>query len=504
MTLTAPLLAPFLAVLSTLAQNQEPPAGAGQDPKLAAAPLVRVELTLEQAVETALKNDLSLQIAEVAGDVARFNFEGSWGAFDPVARAGLSYSDNQSLPIQTPGGVFVIEEKQLQFDAGLTYPLSTGGNFDLSVLQSSSNITGQTPNPSILDVVALAFNQPLMRGAGSKYSTSVQHEFELRLHQETERVRQARQDLVRQVADAYWELVAAIEQLQVAEETLSLGREQLDQNKRRLTAGVGTEVEVLQAEANVAQRVEQRLLRETAVRGAADRLKGLLHPGTDIANWELDLAPVTPLPPADTTQVPEWQGAMQRALAERSELRQQRTEIDIGQEQLVRAESQRRPALDLVLAAGSTGFEGSEYQAIVSAIELDTLRYNASLNFSFPIGNRTASNAEFAARARVRAARLNYDLLESQIVAEVRDAVRIALYSAEAVHAAEVTRDLARRQLEAEQARYREGLSTNYQVLEFQQKLAEALYSHTFARTNFAKAMTALLRAQGVIGEQRR
>ena len=513
---------PFLPALLALAlaASQDPTAPAQtpvQDPAQTPAPTPTpspapsssqgpepVAMTLELAVETALANDLSLRIAEVAGDIARYNFEGSWGAFDPELRAAAGYQDNQSLPIQTAGGTFVIEEQRIDTSAGVLFPLTTGGSFDASISQGVSDINGQNPNPSILNTIGLAFRQPLMRGAGSKYATSEQHEFDLRYQQQTERVRQSRQDLVRQVADAYWDLVAAKEQLQVAEETLSLGRQQLEQNQRRLTAGVGTSVEVLQAEANVAQRVGERLLRETAVRGAADRLKALLHPGTKVADWELEIDPVTPLPTADAAQVTEWQPAMLKALDKRSELRQQRYEIDIGEEQLVRARSLRKPGLDLLLAGGSTGFEGSEYQAFVSAIELDTMRYNASLNFSFPIGNHAASNAEFAARAAVRSARLNYDLLESQIVADVREAVRNATYAVEAVHAAEVTISLARRQLEAEQSRYREGLSTNYQVLEFQQKLAEALYTHTFARTTFARSMTALLRAQGIIGEERR
>jgi outer membrane protein TolC len=497
-----PFLPALLALALAASQDPATPAPAPVPP--AAPPAQALQLTLEEAVDTALANDLSLRIAEVAGDIARYNFEGSWGTFDPELRAGAGFSNNQSLPIQTQGGTFTIEEKRIDASAGVLFPLTTGGSFDASISQGSSDINGQNPNPSILDTIGLAFRQPLMRGAGAKYATSEQHEFDLRYQQQIERVRQARQDLVRQVADAYWDLVAATDQLQVAEETLSLGRQQLEQNQRRLTAGVGTSVEVLQAEANVAERVGERLLRETAVRGAADRLKALLHPGTKVADWELEITPVTPLPTADAKLVSEWQPAMLRALDKRSELRQQRYEIDIGEEQLVRARSQRKPGLDLLLAGGSTGFEGSEYQAFVSAIELDTMRYNASLNFTFPIGNRTASNAEFAARAAVRSARLNYDLLESQVVADVREAVRNANYAVEAVRAAEVTVALARRQLEAEQARYREGLSTNYQVLEFQQKLAEALYTQTFAHTTFARSMTALLRAQGIIGEVRR
>ena len=103
----------------------------------------------------------------------------------------------------------------------------------------------------------------------------------------------------------------------------------------------------------------------------------------------------------------------------------------------------------------------------------------------------------------MRSARLTYDQLESQIVEEVRAAVRNTNYSIEAVRAAAASTELARRQLAAEQARYREGLSTNFQVLEFQQQLAESLYSQTLARANLAKALIALRRSQGVLDPER-
>ena len=58
-----------------------------------------------------------------------------------------------------------------------------------------------------------------------------------------------------------------------------------------------------------------------------------------------------------------------------------------------------------------------------------------------------------------------------------------------------------RRQLEAEQARYREGLTTTFQVLEFQRQLAESQSSAIQARVEYAKALVNLRRAEGVLGE---
>jgi outer membrane protein len=384
-----------------------------------AAPLTTpaaVQLSLEEAIRNALENDLSLEIEEATGEVTRYVYESSWGTFDPLLRAGLDYGHSESerqsgLPPPLPP-VFQIDSESWTASTGINFPLLSGGAFDLSLTQTTSDTTFSNPSPSIFDSLGVSFAHPLIRGAGTRYRTSIPRENELRHHLQLERIRQARQDLIRNVIDAYWNLVAALEQLKVADETLALGREQLDQNQRRLAAGVGTEVEVLQADTNVAQRIEQKLARELAVKAAADRLKGLMYPGTQRETWELELQPVTDLPVVEPEQVPDWNSALVAALAHRPELRQQLFQIDVNEEGLLRARSERGPALDFVVSGESGALEGSEGQAFESAVSWDFPAYAASLRFSFPIGNRAALYAEKAARALVRSARLVYDQIE--------------------------------------------------------------------------------------------
>lgn len=481
----------------------------------AAAPVPaprRIELSIDQAIGAALENDLGLQIEEVSGDIALYGYEASWGVFDPLWRVGFeaidSESEQQSFQPPPVPPVFTIESQRWNFDTGLNYPLTTGGAFDLSFTQSTTDtsfpgFTGVGDQHEIADTIALSFSQPLLRRRGVSYNTSVQRENQLRYRLQVERIRQARQDLVQSVADAYWDLVTSLQQLAVAEETLALGLEQVEQNRRRLEAGVGTEVEVLQADTDVAQRIEQKLLREVAVKGAADRLKALMYPGTDVDRWDLEIAPVTELPEVVADQVPPWTAALATALQRRAELQQQVFEIEAAEEALLRARSERDPELNFVVTGRTAAVEGGEGQAFESATAWDFPTYTAGLRFELPIGNRTARYNERAARASVRSARLAYDQIESQIVEEIRSSVRNTNYSIEAVRAAEASNELARRQLAAEQARYREGLSTNFQVLEFQQQLAETMYSSTLARANLAKAWTALQRAQGVLGDDR-
>ncbi len=465
----------------------------------------RRDLTLEEAVVVALQNDLGLQQEAIGAEIAGYNYVGSWGAFDPVVRAVGRLTDAESQPSTTLGGAQVLEVDVQALEFGLNYPLITGGNLGLDYARNNTKTNNQFQlvNPATEDSLTLALTQPLLRGAWRDFATSEQQEAELELTRVLEQVRTARGDLIFRVHQAYWNLVSAREQLGVAQTSLELGLQQLEQNQRRLDAGVGTEVEVLQAQTNVATSVQVRLEAAVNVARTSDQLKTILFPGSSEETWNLYITPTTPLPQGVSSEgLRSWQEELVTALEYRGELRQQRLRIDASEVALERSSSLRLPALDLVLSAGANGFDGDPSTSFREAIGYEFPTYTAALNFSMPIGNRSASNAERAARAQVRNARLSYDQLETQVVAEVRDAVLQLVSRIAAVRAAESSLQLATRQLEAEQARYREGLTTNFQVLEFQDQLAQALSVERRARVDYALAWTNLYGAQGTLVER--
>jgi outer membrane protein TolC len=232
-------------------------------------------------------------------------------------------------------------------------------------------------------------------------------------------------------------------------------------------------------------------------------LKQLLFPGTDPELWESIPVPTTPLPQElDTGGQPDWRSALLAAIEQRPDLRQARADIDAAQVQLARARSERLAGLDLSLSANARGDANSAGDSIEQITDLDQPTYTAALTYSMPIGNRVTKHAERAASIALRQARLTYDATEAQVAGLVRQAVRDVQYQAEAVRAALQSRELARQQLAAERARYEEGLSTNYQVLEFQQALAQTQSSERAARVAFAKALVNMEYVQGYLGEQ--
>jgi outer membrane protein len=489
-------------------------------PTLRAQEAVEVEqlpLRLEDAWSLALDSNIGLSIQERSREAARYDALGSWGAFDPVFSLSATYTEGERPQNNTftTGNVFVLDFDNKRAEARLTTPVRSGGRFDISA--TLDNTSSQIPNgsggidsESFTDTnVAVSFVQPLLRGAGVREATTQQERSRLQLAREQASYDQAREQLLLDVHVAYWDLVAALEEVGVRERALALGNEQLRQESERLRVGVGTEVDVLQAETNVATREEQLLLANNTVDQREDALKLLVfgEPSNEKGghrreDWNRRLVPLTELPTDLEHDAPDtWLARLDAAFEQRPDLAVLRADIEIAEIDLVARRSDREASLDLTLSISSGASDASRRDSLQAGIGFDFPTYSASLSYEVPLRNRSARYAERAARASLRSRHLAYSEAENRTVSDLRNGLREVYYQARAVEAASKSREFAERQLEAEQVRYREGLSTTFQVLEFQQTLTEALSSEQTVRANLAKSRAQLLFAEGRLAQ---
>lgn len=492
--LSAPVAMPLLAQESTSIMDQVPEP-AGRD----------LPISLDAALTLAETNNLGLSIQDLATEVAQFNAMGAWGTYDWVLGGNFNYTDFERKPSAVQDGAVLQEGDVINWDVSLSRPLETGGSFSALFNSTRTTTTSfNSPVPTLHeDEVRFNLTQPLLRGRGYERATATQRESEIIYFQQIELRRQRLQELLRDTSDAYWNLVQTRNQVGVAESSLALGREQLERNQRLLNAGVGTEVEVIQAEAEVARRQETRLSAEVAMRQAGDALKALLFPTKETESWNTVLIPTTEVPEdVSVDDLIAWEAALDVALENRSELRQQEYEIDLAKLRHEVAASDQQYGLDFSLGAISQGLDTSFGDASKEAFDFQNMTYTAGLALNAPVQNRTARYAERAALRNQRSANLALDQLQVQVVSEIRDAVRQLHYQSLAVSAAGESLRAADRQLAAEEARYENDLSTNFQVLEFQMQLVEAMNNEQTARVNFAKARFQLEAAQGILGER--
>lgn len=461
-------------------------------------------MTLEQCLGMALSNNLGLERALIESEIAQFDAMSSWGAFDWVFDMRGAYTDSESEANTALAGADVVEQQDARVDVDLTKPFTWGGSFafHFDTQQSRTNNAFFNAPELIQDNVRVSYTQPLFRGRGIEVQTAQQREAEIVEQQRREDRRQARQNLLHDVEVAYWELVAALQQLQVARSGLGLGQEQVTREEARVRAGDGTEVDVLQARTEVATRTEALLQAENDVEQREDDLKRLMFADSDPERWDRDIQPRSILPDAaERPDLPDWQNAYEVALSRRAEIRNARLSVDISRVQLTRATNDRLHGLDLELIASSNGVDEQYPGALSDALEFRFPTYTVALNYNVPVQNRRATFAERAARERMRGSQVALEEAEITALADVRRALRDVNFRAQAVAAADQSLTLARSQLDAEEKRFAADLTTTFEVLQFQQTLIEAASTRSRAGVEYAKALVGLKRAQGVVGE---
>ncbi len=185
--------------------------------------------------------------------------------------------------------------------------------------------------------------------------------------------------------------------------------------------------------------------------------------------------------------------AVQRALADRSDLEAQAQIVELREElvNVVRAEAY--PSLsfqfDLSRRASSVEFSPEDSDFSQSA--------SAALALDIPIfdGRRT-QGLTLQARADFVEAQERYRALERDVRLGVLDALQSVEAAAQAVEATRATEDQARRAYEIALVRFRNGLSTQLELDESEQSLVEAdlnaaaaLYDHMVARARLRNAM---------------
>jgi outer membrane protein TolC len=123
--------------------------------------------------------------------------------------------------------------------------------------------------------------------------------------------------------------------------------------------------------------------------------------------------------------------------------------------------------------------------------------YEAGIQFLLPVQNRVAKANLGADKALLRQQQLRVTQLESQVAAEVRNAITALNAAKSAADAATTARELQGRLLAAAQESFRSGYTTNISVIEQQTYLVQAQTTEVVAKAAWLKAAGQLDRVLG-------
>ena len=475
-------------------------------------PLERQEtISLADAAVQALQNNLDISISRHIKTNRLSDIDIEHAKFDPTVSMSGRYNrtvDPLNRPVFGATGVqldqittFDQRNHSLTLDASTN--LITGGNFDVSYSPTRNSVnqdlaTGFLFNPAWTGGLAVNLTQPLLRNAGISVNTTFIKVAKNNAVVEQHVFRDQVLTVLASVEANYWELVFAREQLKVAQAALKAAEELLAANRVKTKAGVMSVVDVLQAEAAVASRVEQILVADKAIRDEEDQLRTLLNPGEAELRQTVRLTPLDA--PITYLEIPSLEDAIDTALEQRPEIFQAKKHVESSELNKQFARNQLLPTLSLQGTIGVSGL-GSDYgSAFTRNFGGDFYNYGVGVVLSYPLGNRSAISTYNKRQLETRNAETSLARARHQIILGVREAVRRVQTDFTRIETTRSARALAEKQLQTEQERLKAGLSTTRFVLDFQRDLAiaqgnelRAIVDYNKARSNLSRHMATTL-----------
>ena len=461
-----------------IAQRQQPAPQPGQ---VLATSEQMLALSLEEAIRLALQHNLEIERERLGPPIARTEVERARAPFDPRVGLETNFSQTQTGRLVTGQQVTVPFSSRAELTPRFTQQIITGGQYEIRFFNTyqDNDFSSQVDpairrrNPFHESGVELTFVHPLLRNFGIAINTAPIQQAQIAVEAAQQQLLQTILDTVFAVHQSYWDLVFRIQDLVTQRESQKLAEDFLAENKLRVELGTLAPIELVQAETSVKERQRDVIVAEAAVREADDRLKEILNIPETMGTWAIRLQPTDSPPFVPLTTIAAEEKVAQALLLRPDYIQSQ---LQIASREVDRrvAKNQLLPQLDVVGTGRVSGFGENPGESIGNIPDGEGYEWLVGLQFEYPLGNRLAQNELERRKLELRQARVDQRRVERTIVREIRQAVRDIETAIQRVEVARATVVLARTQLEAEQEKFRLGLSTSFNVLTFQEDLTRA------------------------------
>ncbi len=476
-----------------------------------------LSLSVNEATARALERNLDIAVERLNPQTFDLQLARLSAAYRPTFSSQIGQRHNVTPPTSTLNGGARVNLDTTTYNTGISQALrATGANlsftFNNNKQITSNNLVNY--NPSFQNSFNFTAVQPLLRNL--MMDTNRQQLRVTAINREVSEIqlRGTIATTLASVRNAYWELVFALQALDVARGSLALAEKLVEDNRSRVEVGTLAPLDVVQSEAEAATRRQTLAQAEAAWRTAELALKRLIVNGTDDPAWG---ASIRPTDQATFSSEPiEVEGAVRTALMERTDLSQGRRTLEGNDLTLRFMKNQTLPALDLTATYGAQGLGGTQFirqgtgvnAQIVGTIPggyndafralsaRDFPNWNFAVNLTYPIGGGAADASYARARVQRNQSAAQLRALELQVATEVTNAALQVQSSLQRYQAATVARGLAQQRLDAEQSRFDVGLSTNFFVVQAQRDLSTSQNSELRALLDYRRALVDFERAQ--------
>jgi len=488
--------------------------GQAKPPEVAGSPVI--ELSLEQATQIALENNLDLAVQKMNPQLQDYNLVIAQAAFRPTVNGSFngnhsSQTSTSLLEGVTTSNISISQSQAYNMSVNQTLPWY-GGRVTASFNngRNANNNINSTRNPSFSSSTNIQYSQPILQGfkidgtRNNLRTQSIQRQItDLQLQNQVETVKA-------NVRVAYWALRGAIESIEIGNRALQLAQQTDRDNKTKVDIGVLAPIDTTQSEVSVANAQQALLNAQIQWTTAELNLKRLLVASSDDDLYKKTINPIDQ--PNISVQSVDIPAAVKEALANRSDIVQQVKNMEMSRLNLEVTKNSTLPQLNATgsyqisgtggptLAHGVTTSEGNYFDAFRNIWTFNTPTWSAGLTFQYPIGMVSAKASYARAQIQYQQSEAQLKSLQLNLYADVTNA-GLAVQNAYLRYlASQKSRDAQEKNTAATQTRFDNGMSTPFEVATAIQNLTTARLAELNAIISYLNALADFERKQRVGG----
>jgi len=457
------------------------------------------EMTVADAVLLAVRHNRTIESAYLDRVVQKFNLEVAEDKFVPNLDLDVSTDFAESTTrngTQTRSG-----SENIDTTVAVTQVIPTGGTFVFTwdTALDKDKTDGDISSKSNTDTWQVTFQQPLLKGGGVDVNTA---SVKTARFQEQSNIMSLKSTMittvtsvvgayrslttVTSVVGAYRSFLQAKGQVDISKASLVRAKELLERNKLLISSGRMAAVEIVQVEADIANK---EFAYQSTLNSMDNARLNLLK--------ILDIDKHTQIVPVYEGEIkpihPDLERCIDTALSNRPDYTQALINLEISNINLMLAQNNMLWELSL---DSSLQYSGAEDRLTDAKTKGES--WSAGLSLSIPLyGDLTRKQRLVGAQTNLKKTKLDIKELEDNIEIEVQDLVRDVESRLKQLRLATLARELSAQKLEIEQEKQKAGLSSNFQIVTFQNDLLNAQNSEIDAIISYRNALTALDQALG-------
>lgn len=456
----------------------------------------KIEISIDECRASALSHNLELKVAFIEPAIAAQSVTREEARFESAFTLRAGWRD---LDSPTSSALSSAQSNAQTIEPGVRIPLLTGGTASVSlpVARSETDNSFSTLNPAYTSDLEFSISQPLLRNAGRRAATAA-----LRIagYNRQASEAQTKLEVIRQIAAAdraYWRLYQARRELEVRQEQYDLAVEQQGRADRRVRAQVAPEIEMVRAQAAVADSLESIIVAQNALLDRQRELKRIINmPGLTIDTMVM----VVPSTPPDPVQYEfDRQELIGRAVENRMEMLELELRLAADAATIAFNKNQSLPLFTLDYTYRINGLGASTQDSFRTLQRNRFEDWELGLSAEIPLGNELAKSRIREAILRRLARLATRESRELSIREEVLSAIDAIDAAWQRILASRQSVILNTRTYQAEQRQFEVGRSTGTDVRDQLIRLAQAKSAEARALADYQIAQVDLAFATGTL-----